>query len=548
MNDSFYRTPRNQGVSSYGSVDNRTFPTSPPTDEKGQQQQQLQQPLLSNLSDVSESKKHPRSNEKHMDLLITLEKEIKFAKTAKFQIVVSRLSRLSSKRVSKLRSKVNHVNRSIGLTTTCCGGFCFSFFQNTFLFSIILNFLTILGLFIAIDANLYFGQSLFFGGEEEEEQEIINNKDTLVQTLFKVTIPFLAVAYGILGCLPSMFHRLDLFAQEVSSFASPSDVEKVAKEGIEDLMVLLLSRIDNIDAKVTMVVEEMKVLFDRANKHIYKLQMVDPDLDDIPDCSDMKEDIRKSKEELHASVLTFEQDIRLDVASWIPFELSSPRAFFYRDATKLVLMLAVLHTATAMGTIYLLEKYLPSDLEINAISDWTEYISSRLLYLEPLCDRLTPYAVCWIAAFIGESYIVSSMFLGHIYYGKTSCDRTASIINDLRSVICIHTNWLLLHNGILFLAKDILELRLSRIRNKMVVLMDRYQKIQEIMEMADLSPSSSVGDNKVVTGFPMHSQPNRGLYGYIVDRSSSRDVNETPNSVTSKDPPAEPAEGGDNKD
>ena len=71
----------------------------------------------------------------------------------------------------------------------------------------------------------------------------------------------------------------------------------------------------------------------------------------------MVDELRKSKEELNANLLTFEQDILLDVTSWIPYHLSSSRVFFYHEATRLVVTLLVLHVTTALGIVSVFYSY-----------------------------------------------------------------------------------------------------------------------------------------------------------------------------------------------
>eukprot|EP00980_Cylindrotheca_fusiformis_P012881 scaffold3208_cov107-Cylindrotheca_fusiformis.AAC.2 len=342
--------------------------------------------------------------------------------------------------------------------------------------------------------------------------------------------------------------RLLPFSQEVSSFASPSSLKVVAREGIEETLVLVASRIDFINAKLRLVIENMRCIFDRASRNQYKLRMVDPDLPDHMASGnpfvDVEREIQSAKEELHGNVLTFEQDISVDVGSWVPPKLLSPRIFYQLDVASASAWLLFWHLAGTLTMFTVLDTYLAADVDIRFLSASMSFIG-RIPIFRSVSKRLSSFAMCWLFSFLVEAYLVSSLFLLHIYFAKSSCKRTASIINELRSVVSSHVNWLLLQNGVIFLCHDILEVRMNHLRIKLAQLVDQNHKLCAALSLADIDDVSLLEedeDKKIVTNFPFQSPS--GAYGYISDFKSARNGT-TPGSVVSHQPSIDPPAGND---
>lgn len=508
---------------SYGSIKRKTSPCS--SIEEGQ-------PLLLGSSSVGSTTsgaiKYPKATDEQRELLLLLEREIKLARNSKFQIL---LSELSEKKVQTLRNKINRVNPQIGLYSDGCDGFVFSFFGGTLLF-LFLTLVLALCILIGIDVV-----------------QVGDFKPNHVyRTFLRLAFPCVAATLSFLSCLKPTMKRLTPFSQEVCSFASPSSLKIVAKEGIEEMLVMVASRIDFVNAKLTSVIENMRYIFERANRNQYKLRMVDPDLPEHMvsgnPFADVEREIHIAKEELHTSVLTFEQDISVDVGSWVPAKLSSPRTFYRRDVAATLAWLLFWHAVGTITLFLVLDTYLPRDLEVGFLSATTSFLA-RIPVFVPLSERLTPYAICRMLSFLLESYLVSSFFLLHVYFAKSSCKRTQSIINDLRSVVTSHTNWLLLQNGVVFLCHDILEVRMNHLRIKLTQLVDQNHKLCTALSLADiddvsLSWEEDLDDNKkVVSNFPFQSPTaTGGPYGYISDKSVKNST--TPNSVVSHQPSIDP--------
>jgi hypothetical protein len=516
--------------SSYGSITRKSSPCS--SIEEGL-------PFLlsspSSLGSTTGVSKYPKATDEQRELLLALEREIKHARQANFHI---QLSELSEKKVQHLRHKINRVHPEIGLYTNGCDGFIFSFLRSSLLF-LLLTFVVTLCILIGID-KIELGEF---------------NPDDIYNTFLRLSFPCMAATLSFLSCLRPAMNRLTPFSQEVCSFASPSSLKVVAKEGIEEMLVMVASRIDFVNAKLNLVVDNMRYIFERANRHQYKLRMVDPDLPD-PMVSgnpfaDVEREIHNAREELHTNVLTFEQDISTDVASWVPSKLSSPRIFYRLDSVAAMAWLVLWYTVGALSLFFVLDTYLPTDLEIGFLSTSISFLG-RILFFLPLSQRLSPFVICWVFSFLLEAYLISSFFLLYIYFSKTACARTVSIINDLRSVVSSHINWLLLQNGVIFLCHDILEVRMNHLRIKLIQLVDQNHKLCAALSLADIDDASSSWEEdeekKVVSNVPFQS-PTGSTHGYISDKfgKNNNTLNsvDTPNSVVSHQPSIDPPAGND---
>ncbi|CAJ1959814.1 unnamed protein product [Cylindrotheca closterium] len=521
MSQPLYRNGKNRSSTpNYGSVSGKKSSLSSSIEEG--------QPLIAHSpsSDASsENLPYPKATDEQRELLLLIESEIKFARQSKFHIV---LPRLTEKRVQKLRTKINRVNTTFTLDTTGCDGFVFSFLRST-LFYLFLTLLVTIIVLIGID-KWNFG--LF-------------NTDDAFKTFIQEGFPFVTVMFSVIACVGPTMHRLTPFSQEVGSYASPSSLKEAAKEGIEDMVVMISSRVDNVNAKLTSVLDHMRHVSDRAYRFQYKIRLVDPEVLDRHDVLnnpylDAEREIQNAKEEIHAKMLTFEQDISFDVASWIPSYLSSPRKFFKVDMFGHMVLLLLLHLVGILSAIAIVESRVSMDIQVQFLSTMMSYLA-MIPYFEELSQRLTPFIICWISALLLESYLISSFFLTNIYFSKSSCSRTVSVINDLRSVITSHTNWLLMQNGVIFLSHDILEVRMNQLRLKVIELVEQNHNLCSALSLADIDDSSmsgEEGDDKVLTNFPFQSPTAAAsVYSHISKKNSM-----TPGSVVSYQPSIDPPE------
>mmetsp|Transcript_32523 Transcript_32523/g.78940 ORF Transcript_32523/g.78940 Transcript_32523/m.78940 type:complete len:567 (+) Transcript_32523:111-1811(+) len=523
---------RNSKVRNYGSVSKKKTSLSSAIEEG--------QPLIdhSPSSDASSgaggAHRYPKATDEQRELLLLIESEMRFARQSKFHIV---LPRLSERRVQKLRSKINRVNTTATLDINGCDGFVFSFLRST-LFFLFLTFVVTIIILIGIDKWNF---KLF-------------KPDDAFNTFIHEGFPFMTAMLSVIACVGPMMNRLTLFSQEVGSYASPSSLKVGAKEGIEDMVVMIASRVDNVNAKLTGVLDHMRHVSARAHRFQYKIRMVDPEVLDQHSVLnnpylDAEREIQNAKEEIHAKMLTFEQDISFDVASWVPSYLSSPRKFFKVDMFGHMVLLLLLHLLGILSVMAIVENTVSMNLKVHFISTAMSYVT-KIPYFEELSLRLTPYVICWIVALLFEAYLVSSFFLTYIYFDKSSCSRTVSIINDLRSVISSHTNWLLMQNGVIFLCHDILEVRMNQLRLKVMELVDQNHKLCSALSLADIDDTSmSAGGeeeeqyDKVLTNFPFQSpMASASIYSHTPSSKRQQQHMMTPGSVVSYQPSIDPPE------
>lgn len=508
-----YRTSSN--TPNYGSVSRRKTSASSSIDEG--------QPLIEHSLSSDESsavQRYPKATDEQRELLLLIETEMKFARQSKFHIV---LPRMTERKVQKLRNKINRVNAAVTLDINGCDGFVFSFLRSTLLFLFLTLVVTIL-ILIGIDKWNF---------------ELFDPNDTFNSFIVE-GFPFISAMLSVIACVGPMVSRLTCFSQEVGSYSSPSSLKVAAKEGIEEMFVMIASRVDNVNARLTGVLNHMRRVSARAHQYQYKILQVDPEILSVLNTPylDAEQEIQNAKQEMHGKMLTFEQDISFDVASWVPSYLSSPRKFFKMDMLGHMVLLLLLHVLGTFSVISILENKVTVNVEVHFLSTALSYLAT-IPYFEDLSLRLTPFIICWISALLLEAYLISSFFLIHIYFSKSSCSRTVSIINDLRSVITSHTNWLLMQNGVIFLCHDVLEVRMNQLRIKLIELVDQNHKLCSVLSLADIDSSieGEEEDDQVLTNFPFQSpMASASVYSHISKKHM------TPGSVVSYQPSVDPPE------
>jgi hypothetical protein len=519
------KKPDGNKFPSYGSIQQRKTSPCGSIEEE--------QPLIIHNDD------YPKATEGQRELLQLLKKEISFSQKAKLSII---LSRLSKRKVERWRRKINEVNyqhMSLAGSPSIFKGLCWSFLWSSFFFSFTTLLIT-LGILISI-----------------EHLEIITDKDQAWETFLYLSFPWMAVTLSFLGCVQPIVAKVTPHAQEVSSFASPSTLQKVAVQGIEDLIILVTSRIEHVHAKLIVVIDDLRILFERAARNEFKIRMVDPDLaQDLPTinpCEVFEKEIQEAKEYLHKSALSFQQDVALDVASWIPSKLSSPWRFLYRECFTVFIWLVMFQGLGAYITCSWLNSNLSKTMELGVITESVSYLSTKVPFFAPVGERLMPFTIFWVGLILVEVYFISSLCLAYVVFVKTSISRTVSIINDLRQQICTQVNWLLLQNGIFFQCRDILDIRLSRVQEGLLKMVDESHRISTALSLSDIDTTDALSfvsdsfdageEKKIVSGFPLASPP--ANYNFLTPGERSTPTAAGTPSVSSKltqpsvDPPTD---------
>jgi len=312
----------------------------------------------------------------------------------------------------------------------------------------------------------------------------------------RFVLPGMVAILGFVGSSYSVSNRLWNFSCEVVYWNRPTAIETAVKESVEEqILMRVASHVDHINMKLSMVLDEMKSLLILPAKDRKRYLKVDPTLPDLPTdpISFVDPKMGNAKSDLQVSVLHFLQDLPVEeIDSWIPSYLKSSQAYYSRVVTANLFTFFVLHLVLAYGTFWVVSCYYPS-----AESVAETYVESTVLNaIDNLAFHVFPgvavnvyipstQLVTWSLALSCEAYLFSSCFLLVTFGSKTSCRTTVNISNQLRSSISEKTNAVLRQAGILFLCRDILQIRMGRTKRKLLKLIHYSYKLEMLREIVD---------------------------------------------------------------
>jgi hypothetical protein len=396
---------------------------------------------------------YPEANDEQRELLILMDAVICEAST-----VQAHIARISLQHIETKQSKAIQANSTASLRTSFFGFLCSSIFGAP-----LLTLVLTIGVSTA-------------GIVWIPEEEWLN-------TWIHYGLPGVTAFLGFLGCWKPIVSRLFNFSQEVYSFASPACTKQVAVEGVDNLVMSVASQVDHVNMKLSLVVDDLRNEFTRAVHQIDRLRKVDPHLPEIPTIGPVEQDLQAGKEELRSSVLQLKTDGSFDATQWIPPYLSSSESYCHRASSRALVWCFLLQIIAALGSWYALETYLPPAMEEEA--------TVSVALLGPLSDRFTTTLLCWILILAGEAYVLSAIQIGIVYFSTTAPSATVGIINQLRTSVSQETNHLLKQHGILFLCRDILELRLERVKSNLTDWIHQSYKLDMLYSILDYDTTST---------------------------------------------------------
>lgn len=316
---------------------------------------------------------------------------------------------------------------------------------------------------------------------------IISNSDFL-----QYILPGLISILGLIGASIPIRSRFWGFAKVIGYYNQPEMVQKVADEAVDEQIVLhVANKVDLININLILLVDSMKSQLILSPSDRARYLKVDPTLPEMPaNPSDyVEEDLRDAKNELRESVAYFIQEDPRRVAQSIPNRFTSPKAYYWRGIVGNMFVFFVFQCVLVYGTFWLVTMYYPIVAE-EAEPFVKEAIDEVDHLLEPfgtfnLHDTATTQALLWICALSFEAYLYSCYVVGVVYSKTTSVTRMVRISNQVRAEVSVATTATLRQHGIIFLCRDILELRTERTKARFLTLIRHVYRLEMLRDIVD---------------------------------------------------------------
>ena len=325
---------------------------------------------------------------------------------------------------------------------------------------------------------------------------------------------FLFPIYPCLATLISFFcmyfmciqKRLKQYSKEIEQYVGLLSMKQSISNSMEQWMMNIISKIDIINMKLTVVVDNLCGKLTRVKTSRKRRRKVNKILDptivaEIPTSSttqrsdnDFLHLLRTAKEELRTSIIMFELEPTYDSnisTKWIqPRYLQTSDGYFSRQTLLTLLVCFIVHLLGMYSVYYILT----TNTQFQTILLRNEYLIAFTNYVQQ--PRLTEQVVLWLISFAVEPYIISILLIGWVYFMLTSVSNTVSITNSVYTTVDIEMNLLLKQHGIIFLCHDILEFRMEHVKKKLLNLINlSHQKIENNIVVTTTKKKNGPIDN-----------------------------------------------------
>jgi hypothetical protein len=319
------------------------------------------------------------------------------------------------------------------------------------------------------------------------------------------------------------------------------------------------SKVDTINMRLTLVVDNMRSTFATASPKITQdeLKRMDPTLP-IP-IPDPRRELADAKEEINAasSQLIQNENFR-DATLQIPDWMTSYEKFQRRKKIQVFTICLMLHMIGVY--VLILEGYytaldakdvasletalLQGIMNIFAASDSESRSESSMQALEQANGLLqTARPVLIVCA---EVYILSILQIGIVYGAMTTSSASIRIVSQQRETLGIKINLFLRESGIVFLRRDILEFRMSRVRTKLLQLIHVGLKLDMLLATQTSPPTSKSSGSSPTSGWSLFGTTTRSASSDSPARSMEATQPTSPPhpvNTTSKSPGWSPTSG-----
>lgn len=331
--------------------------------------------------------------------------------------------------------------------------------------------------------------------------------------------PFGAAILGFLGSIPAILARFRVQATIVESLVGTT--RPVAQETVQNVVLSVAQKVDVVKMRLNLVVDSMRPKFSRANAARDDLKAMDPSMI-IPDPEALERELEGAKDEVSDSITFVEKSF--PVTPWIPAHLLTAQLFQRREANKVLFRFLIL---LLLGVL-LLSLWFPMGVSVPPESE-SEFFRSVLKRIGKIFkskdikadatsiaeDMGVMLSDAWPAplVFVLAVYVMVILQLV-VVFRKTSATATATIVNNVRSSVSVKTNHVLTQQGIIFLCQDILEIRMGRVKSKLLELIHQLYKIDMLMSLTGVasSPSPSKSPKKSPVSSPTGRRVGSGLF------------------------------------
>lgn len=336
---------------------------------------------------------------------------------------------------------------------------------------------------------------------------------------------FVPYAFAFLGFLSSAVPMTKRFTQHAERIAFMVDsTKRVAVKTVEDVATSVSSKVDLVKMKLCDVVIDMRPKLSKAAEQEENLKKMDPSIV-IPDPNDVVSELDGAKGEIEESIRLVEENF--SVTPWIPEFLRSSELYKKHVVIKVLLLCLALQMVAVYGMLL----YFPSQFaaknsvpsvknrflggvasSIARVLTFHSYKADTITLSEEIfvsMNRVWPFPLVLVV----EIYAMSIVQLG-IVFCRTGVSATVATVNRMRSTVTEKTNHVLRQQGIFFLCQDILEIRMGRVKNKLLKMISLMFKIDMLMSMVtidDGSVSSPTGSPTMKSP----SSPRRRISGFF---------------------------------
>lgn len=319
--------------------------------------------------------------------------------------------------------------------------------------------------------------------------------------LAAMIVPFFPYLNAVVVFASSFKPIQDRFMSAVEPvFTQVDTAEGKVKKSVDDVGTNVDATIDSLQAKVGDVLKPMEPTLKKAKLQTGALKKLDPELE-VPDLDDVNKEFDEMQGVVVKKIEEAEEHLVLD--KYIPAYLQSADSFYWRIVFPVAVVALLIQLAFAWFTTYSTSAAneagrLLKDVDVQSYKDEASdqihgYQDEASGQIEGFRDELRDQFKTYSDEFnelsgslkpmlinVATSYAVALVQMGLIYL-CTNPKVRAWIVNKLLSMMKDEAMRTLRQYGAVTTVEDVMGTRMSRIRSKVLKILQVYQKVNDLM-------------------------------------------------------------------